>query len=272
MTQNVAMASDAVASDAAGETYSKEYVETLKKQLEEKNEESSKLRAFKAAHDNKQRAVIQELQPEIQSFVSGLIESNKDYSSEMSAIADWGKSCHESASLETAMPLARVLSCASAQFKRSREEASVLSGKAETLGATLKELEEVKADRDAKAQRIVELEGLCTERQNAAERMQDELAKAGLIRDKLDFSKLSSREANAPPSEPTAAAPLQAVTSNASRKKPMVDVTDELMSFVSRSANATTTGRLHQSATGHAFLGASSSSMESEIASAIRGC
>ena len=182
------MASDAAAPETAGETFSKDYVETLKKQLEEKNEEAAKLRAFKAGHDNKQRAIIQELQPEIQSFVSGLMESNKDYSAEMSAIADWGRSCHESASLETAMPLARVLSCASAQFKRTREEASVLSGKAETLGSTLKELEEIKADRDAKAARITELENLCTERQSAAEKLQDELAKAGILKDKCALS------------------------------------------------------------------------------------
>tara|TARA_B100001109_G_C18861069_1_gene474001 strand:- start:349 stop:903 length:555 start_codon:yes stop_codon:yes gene_type:complete len=179
------MASDAAAPEvAAGETFSKDYVETLKRQLEEKNEEAAKLRAFKNGHDEKQRMLIKELQPDIQSFVSDLISNNKDQAADMAPIGDWARTCHESASLETAMPLARVLSCASASFKRTREEASVLSGKAETLGATLKELEEIKADRDAKAQRITELEGLCTERQIAAERLQDELAKAGILKDK----------------------------------------------------------------------------------------
>tara|TARA_B100001109_G_C18861069_1_gene474000 strand:- start:27 stop:182 length:156 start_codon:yes stop_codon:yes gene_type:complete len=46
---------------------------------------------------------------------------------------------------------------------------------------------------------------------------------------------------------------------------------DELMSFVSRSASGMTTGRVQQSGTGHAFLGASSGGVEAEIASAIRG-
>ena len=72
----------------------------------------------------------------------------------MKGIVDWSRSCHESNSLETAMPLARVISCASAQYKCTREEASVLSERAGSYGETYKELEAAKADRDLKAQRI----------------------------------------------------------------------------------------------------------------------
>lgn len=178
------MASDAAAPEPAGDGYSKEMVEKLKQELAEKSEEAAKLRAFKAGHDDKSRAAIAQMQPAIQEFVGDLIAQNKDQSAEMQPIGDWARTCHESASLETAMPLARVLSCASAAFKRTREEASVLTGKAETLGSTLKELEEIKADRDSKAARITELENLCTERQSAAEKLQDELAKAGILKDK----------------------------------------------------------------------------------------
>lgn len=259
---------DSVPETATGD-YSREMVEKLKQELSDKSEEASKLRAFKASFDDKSRTIIQQLQPGIQEFVGDLIADNQDLAADMNPIADWSRTCHESASLETAMPLARVLSCASAKFKRTREEASVLTGKAETLGSTLKELEEIKADRDAKAARITELEGLCSERQNAAEKMQDELAKAGLLRDKLDFSKLSSREAKAAP-EPAAAGALQAVTSAASRKAPM-KLEDELMSFVSRSARSLSSSRVQPSGTGHALLGTSTGGVESEIASAIRG-
>lgn len=260
------------AADAAGETYSKEMVEKLKAELAEKSEEAAKLRAFKNGHDEKSRAVIAKMQPDIQAFVGSLIENNADQAADMAPIGEWAKTCHESASLETAMPLARVLSCASNAFKRSREEASVLSGKANTLGSTLKELEEIKADRDAKAARIAELESLCTERQTAAEKLQDELAKAGVLKDRFDFSKLSSREAKAEPEPAAGSSSLQAVTSNASRKAPMKAVEDELMSFVSRTSSGTAAGRVNQSATGHAFLGATAGGMEAEIASAVRGC
>ncbi len=63
---------------------------------------------------------------------------------------------------------------------------------------------------------------------------------------------------------------LQAVTSNASRKQP-IKMEDELASFVSRSSSNMTTGRMQPSGTGHAFLGATSGGVDSEIASAIRG-
>lgn len=269
------MSSEEVAPAAdAGETFSREYVEKLKAEAAVKTEENAKLRAFKASHDAKQREIISKMQPEINSYIEGLVKENTDHASEMGAIVDWGKSCHESASLETALPLARVLSCASAQYKRTREEASVQSERAGTLSATMKELEELKASDSAKAQRISELEQLCTDRQDAAEKLQDELARAGVLKDKFDFSKLSSREkpvdgAVAPPSEPLATGGEPAALTNdrvnASRR-----VEDELMSFISSKASGLGSHRIGQSATGHAHLGATAGSMDAEITDAIR--
>lgn len=257
----------------AGETFSKDYVEKLKADLASKAEETAKLRAFKSTHDAKQRDVISKLQPEITSYIESLVKENTDHAPEMQAIVDWGKSCHESNSLETAMPLARVLSCASAQFKRTREEASVLTERAGTLGDTMKELEAAKADNSAKTRRIAELEGLCNDRQLAAEKLQDEMAKAGILKDKFDFSKLSSREAKAEGEAATDATPpaadsssLTTTTSNASR-----GVQDELMTFVSNMSKGGGSHLIGQSSTGHAHLGATTGSIDGEIASAIRG-
>jgi len=252
---------------STGDSYSKEYVEKLKADLASGAEENARLRAFKSGHDAKQRDVISKLQPDITSFVDELVKQNVDHAPEMKSIAEWSRGCHESKSLETAMPLARVLSCASASLKRTREEASANAEKAGTLGATMKELETLKAADAAKAQRITELEELCAERQTAMGQMQDELAKSGLLKDKFDFSKLSSREAKAP-AEPAATPELQQVTSTASRGA----FEDELMSFVSSRSVAGGNGMIMQSGTAHAHLGASSSgSMDGEIAAAIRG-
>ncbi len=261
-----------VAADA-GETFSREYVEKLKAEAAAKSEENAKLRAFKATHDAKQREIISKMQPEINSYIENLVKENTDHASEMGAIVDWGKSCHESASLETALPLARVLSCASAQYKRTREEASVQSERAGSLSATMKELEELKAADTAKAQRISELEQLCNDRQAAAEKLQDELARAGILKDKFDFSKLSSREkpvdgAAAPEPAPTPTGEPASLTNdriNASRR-----VEDELMSFVSSKASGFGSHRIGQSGTGHAHLGATAGSMDAEITDAIR--
>lgn len=270
------MADDTTTPMETGDQYSKEYVEKLKADLAAKAEEAAKLKAFKSTHDQKQREVISKLQPDIQTFVENLVKENTDHAEDMKPLVEWSRSCHESNSLETAMPLARVMSCASAQFKRTREEASVASEKAGTLGATMKELEDIKADNGAKTQRIVELEQLCNDRQEAAEKLQEELAKAGVLKDKFDFSKLSSREAvkkDAPVAEEAATggdSGLMAVTSNASRG-PGVAMEDELMSFVRGSASGVGSSKLFQSATGHSHLGASSGTLEGEIASAMRG-
>ena len=269
------VAPPAAVSDTAGETYSKEYVEKLKADLAAKNEEASKLKAFKQSHDDKQREVISKLQPDIQSYIEGLAKDNADYAQDMRPLVEWSRSCHESQSLETAMPLARVISCASAAMKRTREEASMASEKANSLGAAMKELEELKAADSAKAQRITELEQLANERQEANSKLQDELAKAGIIKDKFDFSKVASREAS-PKEEgtkapavvdaPTGEAGLKTVTSNASRGP--VALEDELMSFVRGSSSGIGSSKLFQSSTAHSLLGATQGGLEQEIASA----
>jgi hypothetical protein len=251
-----------------GDSISKESYEKLKAELAAKSEEAAKLRAFKSTHDEKQRDVISKLQPDIKSYIEELVKNNADFSEDMKPIVDWGNNCHQSSSLETAMPLARVLSCASAQYKRTREEASVLSDKAGALGTAMKELEEVKADRDSKLQRIAELETLCNDRQKAAEQLQDELAKAGVLKDKFDFSKLSSREAGAAKTEDKKESGLTATTSTASRGA-VVSMEDELMSFVRGHASGVGSHRIGQSGTGHSTLGSTSGSLEGEISSAF---
>lgn len=261
----------------SGETFTKEYVEKLKADLAAKAEEAAKLKAFKSTHDQKQRDVISKLQPEINSYMEALVKDHPDHAEDMKPLVDWSRSCHESNSLETAIPLARVMSCASAQFKRTREEASVASEKAGTLGATMKELEDLKATDSAKLQRISELETHCNELQTANGALQEELAKAGIIKDKFDFSKMSSRESAAAkdqtmPDAPAAAtgaeSNLTAVTSNASRGA--LSMEDELMSFVRGSAKGMGSSKISQSATGHSYLGATQGTLAGEIASAMR--
>jgi hypothetical protein len=168
-----------------------------------------------------------------------------------------------------------VLSCASAQFKRTREEASVSTERANTLNNTMKELEEVKAADSAKAQRISELEALCNERQEGLQKMQEELAKAGVLKEKFDFSKLASREKNAQAKEgapgsvaeaTAGSSSLSTTTTNASRR-----VEDELMSFVSSTARGLGSHKIAPSDTGHSHLGAPGGSLEEEIQNAFRG-
>ena len=73
----------------------------------------------------------------------------------------------------------------------------MLSAKADAVQATMKENEELKAERDNLRQRLNEAEGLSTERQEALVTLEKELHLAGLYKDKHNFSKVLSREKNA---------------------------------------------------------------------------
>jgi len=277
--------------ESSGETFSKEYVEKLKADAARNEAEMAKLRAFKASSDEQQRKIVTQLQPEAKKFMGVLTEQFPDHVAQMEGINAWTGNAHESNSLETAVSLTRTIACASALYEKTREEASQLKEKAGSLGDTMKKVEELEAEVTNKKQRITELEGLCNERQASNEEMQAALAKAGIIKDKMDFSKTASREAaattgattaadgvagnikneaapletnNAPPS---AAAPaLQAVTSQASRR-----VEDELMSYINGKASSIGSHRIQQSGTAHAHLGATMGGVDDEIASAIRG-
>jgi len=194
-------------------------------------------------------------------------------------MANWADELHNRSDVLAQFPLARTAAVYSATLKREREEASALSEASKATAATMKENEELKAQKGMHEQRIKELEQLAQERQENNEKMQAELAKHGLIAQKFDFSKVSSREKDAEMTDANSAssatadsalsekvmgkqpmdASMQAVTSNASRGangsgrlNPFED--DPLAAMIShRGAGGL---RMTASGTAHAFLGA----------------
>ena len=284
--------SDIAAETNAGDaTFSKEYVEKLKADAVRNEAEMAKLRAFKAGHDEQQRKIVTQLQPDAKAFMGVLAEKFPDHTAQMEGISSWTGNAHESNSLDTAVSLTRTIACASALYEQTRVEASQLKEQAGSLGDTMKKVEELEADVNHKKQRISELESLCNERQASNEEMQAALAKAGIIKDKMDVSKTASREATAAsttatggdavaatikteiePLEtnnkpPSAAAPgLHAITSQASRR-----VEDELLAYVTGKAGNFGSHRMSQSGTAHAHLGATAGNVDDEISAAIRG-
>jgi vacuolar-type H+-ATPase subunit I/STV1 len=244
----------------AGETYSKDYVESLKKELAAKSEAEAVLKAKFAAHDERQRAQLAELQPVVSEWIKEGMEAAPEHKHEMQALQTFGDNLAKAESVESAMPFARMISVHSAKFKRERETFSQVSATAEELGKANKQIEELTADRDAKVSRIAELEGLCTERQEAAEKMQAELARAGMLKEKLDFSKATSREKSPP--DPT----QTSESARAPPAAPAAPAADPLLAFVQRGSG---TGRIGLSSTGHHLLGASAGG-DTSLATALR--
>ena len=246
-------------------------------------------RATSSIFVDKEREKVQSFEAPAKWFFGEFLPENEaqEVKSDLAPLGAWANEMAQKKDVLAQVSLARACHVASAKFKRLRDEASAGSEAKESLGKTMKENEDLKADNSNKAQRIVELESLATERQQQAERLQAELAKHGLIAEKFNFSKLQSREegaardaegdvkmdadaatgatgavSNAAGKAPAANGALAASTSNASRGaaghsgNPFEG--DSLaMMIASRGSGGLKMGA---SGTQHAFLGAQDSS------------
>jgi hypothetical protein len=252
------MAEDAPVPAPDAETYSKEMVDSLKAELAKKNEETAGLKARFAAHESRQREQLKEMQPVVSEFVDDAMKDAGDFKHEMAPMASFAAGLDKAENVESAMPLARTISVFSAKLKREREQFSVKSATAEQLGAANKQIDELTAERDTKASRISELETLCNERQAAAEKLQEQLAKAGVITEKFDFSRANAREA-----APAASTGAPLAVAAASSSAPAVD---PLLAYVTQAGVGTS--KIGLSSTSHHILGAGAG--EQSIHTALR--
>jgi uncharacterized coiled-coil protein SlyX len=233
----------------------------MKSENDQLREQLAQLKAKQAVHDDRQRETLTKLQPDIKEFIGDIAKANPEHA-ELGMMTRWADNLAQSESLDTNMGIARMVSCASANFKRVREEASQLTEKSTLLSDAYKKIEGLESERDTKSTRITELEGLVAERTDAATKLQEELAKHGAITEKFDFSKASSREAGA--SSSGEAAPAAGASSSRSAAAPSMD--DALFAFVSSGGRGGL--KIGQSSSAHHLLGASGG--EADIANALR--
>lgn len=248
----------------AGETFSKTYVEDLKAKLEAATAREATANAGLAAHKERQRMALKGMQAEVQSFVNEAYElAPEEQKHEVDPMRKFAESLGEAENPDSAMPLARVICLSSSKFKRDRSEFSKTSEAAEQLAAANKQIDDLTADRDGKASRISELETLADERQAAAEKLQAELARVGVVTEKFDFSKASAREAGASSTDAPSAPP-------SAPSAPAAPMADPLLSFLSTGSSGSS--RLMPSGTSHGYLGAvAGSSSDGGVAEALRG-
>jgi len=215
-------------------------------ELAEAQRQLALLKAKTDVYDNQKREALTGMKEDVSGFINDIAGSEEfsAFKHELAPMQRWCGAREQGDALDTNLSSGRRVSCASAKFKRTREEASQLGEKSTLLAQAHKELEEVKADRDAKTTRIGELEGLVDERTSAAKAFEAELAKNGMLKEKIDFSQRSARENTGAPSE-GAASSAGAVRAN---------VEDALMAFMS--AGPSNGGlKIGQSGTGHHLLG-----------------
>tara|TARA_Y100000389_G_C17395896_1_gene482480 strand:+ start:333 stop:1172 length:840 start_codon:yes stop_codon:yes gene_type:complete len=250
---------------------SKESYEALKRQLEQKTVDLADARARSEVYESKERTRIAAFQPAAVEFLGSLMDdADPEAKADLAPLQTWANEFHQKQDIISQAPLARLVSCASAKLKRHRDEASANGETAATLANTIKELEVAKSERDGLRQRVGELESLADERQAGLEKLSAELARAGLMTERFNFSKVSSREKDAPQSE--AATPIQTsgdaglVSSTSNASKGRSHPTDHLLADIMSRG----TGRLRVmgSTTSHSLLG--NSSAEGDIMAALR--
>jgi hypothetical protein len=268
--------------NAAADQNRDDLVERLKRELAEKTEGEARANARMNVYEAKERARISAWQDDAKFFMNEFVNEEIDAhhpgisKDDVAPLGTWAASYHEKSDIASQGALAAVSYVASKGIKRLREEASKGAAAATTLAETMKQNEELQAQ-NAKLQKdYQEAMTLCDERQKGLETLQAELIKGGLMNEKFNFSKLTSREQV--PEEPHAAAgagaatpSLEVVKAEASKAAGStsgnpIQQEDLLQSLLNRSSGGL---RMGQSATQHAFLGASNG--EADIGSIIRG-
>lgn len=264
-----------------------ELVSRLKADLAEKTEGEARANARASIYENKERARIAAWQGDAEFFMKDFMQEeiaeNHDNSAslleDVAPLGMWASEYAAKGDIASQGALAAVSYVASKGIKRLREKASVNSAAAETLATTMKANEELTV-KHTKLQADYEDALKCmSERQAGLETLQGELSRAGLMNEKFDFSKLSSREANPPAAFNAASATTSVIApaleqvkmeaskaaGSSSRANPL-ESNDLLSSLISRSSGGL---RMASSGTAHALLGAVSG--EQDIASVLRG-
>ena len=201
----------------------KESYDELKRQLEKNKVDSDRL----ARLDAKERETLAMLQPAVSELVEMEMKDNPQFS-ELKGVGAWAKDFHTTGNIDANMGIARLIACNSARYKRVREEASQSAETSTLLAAANKELEEVKADRDAKGKRVDEQSAHIAELQGNYEKLEKMLRDHQVVTDKLDFSKASSRETGA----------SNAAVASSPAADPVATNMGELFAYVSRAERA----------------------------------
>ena len=256
-------------------------IKHLKEQLAEKTTREAEANARMGMYEAKERSRISAWQDDAKFFMNEFVNEEIDAhhpglsKDDVAPLGNWAATYHEKADIASQGALAAVSYVASKGIKRLREQASQGAAAATTLAETMKANEELTAQ-NAKLQKdYSEAMTLCDERQKGLETLQAELIKGGLMNEKFNFSKLTSREQM--PAEPHAAVgaaatpSLEVVKAEASKAAAgssgnPIQQQDLLASLLGRSRGGL---RMTPSGTNHSHLGAISG--EADIGSILRG-
>lgn len=258
-----------------------ELVSRLKQELADKTEGEARANARMEIYETKERTRIAGWQDEAKFFMGEFINQEvdahhpnlKDDVAVFTGASGWANTYTDKPDIAAQGALAAVSYVASKGIKRLREQASQGAAAASTLADTMKANEDLTAQNNKLQKDYAEAMTLCDERQKGLETLQAELVKGGIMNEKFNFSKLTSREkvSDEPHMSGAAAPSLEVVKAEASKAAGgssgnPIQHQDLLSSLLGRSTGGL---RMGPSGTNHAHLGAANG--EPDIGSLIRG-
>ena len=252
---------------------SQETYNASKKEAEELRAQVAALKARVEVSDGQKREQLTAMKDTVVNFFEKEVynnSQNEPYKQQLAPIGAYLKKIGEGDQIDTDLAIGRTLERIDAGLKREREEFSKTKDASLLLAESNKKLDEVTGERDAVRQRVTELEGLVEERTKAAQAFQDELAKHGAIKEKIDFSNKAARENTGTAAESnTVSVTSTSITASASGSAP-IDPHAALFDFMQ--AGPKNGGlKIMQSSTAHGHLGATAPAEGAAIAAAMRG-
>jgi len=268
---------DLATTNAGADQNRDELVSRLKAELADKTEGEARANARMEIYEGKERARISAWQDDAKFFMSEFVNEEVDahhpgLKDDVAPLGAWASTYTDKADIASQGALAAVSYVASKGIKRLREQASQGAAAATTLAETMKANEELTVQNSKLSKDYAEAMTLCDERQKGLETLQAELIKGGLMNEKFNFSKLTSREKvpNEPHAAMGAASPsLEVVKAEASKAAGAsgnpIQQNDLLASLLGRSRGGL---RMTPSGTNHSHLGAVSG--EPDLGSLLR--
>jgi hypothetical protein len=246
---------------------SKETYNETKRLADDRGAENATLKAQLESYQERDRTQLRNYQPLMEEHIKELHASAPvDVKAHLNSMLDWSRNAAEKGNLSANMQLGTLVHCSASALKRERENASVKNATADQLAESNKRGERLEEENQALRQRTDELTTSLKEITDNNAKLQEQIEKAGLLRqsEKFDFSKASSREADPPTG-------MDVKTENAS--KGVVGVVSEfnpgdVLSAFINSASTQYGTRFMPSASNHSILG--STATEASLSSAIR--
>lgn len=269
-------------------------------ETEELRHQLAEARAHGKPFEERERSRVKSWESDVKFFVNEELIGRNDpeLSADVEPLTSWMTGFSEQKDIVMNRAVARALREAGSTLKRERTEASANKSAATELSNAMKQVDAITAERDHLKQRLNEMTALADERQDGLTQLSEELVKAGVLRNKNNFSSLLNREKPAakaaeaainkavsdglvePGSSSTSMQELISESNNASRSTAASSSTttnnnnvhknneldDPLLALVSRGQG---TSRIMTSMTSHAFLGSNSDPMD-VISSSIR--